>query len=784
MGRKVHIVSQQITPPPVEQPEWLTTPAPTFTEGVAGVYDLTQHLASGGVDRTITVAQGSLNPGVTLVDTDGNQRLVYDGVATATTVANVVLNSAPDPVDPPPDPPPVDPPDFNIETDWISRSRARGVFYATNCSERIQGARDEVNNINFTRAYDGFVGRQYLVETPATLSIPASEDKYPDGEGKALIEQTGGLSGGKCRTVRRVYRYSTDNDDDWNIKVGRFIPVDYTGGFESVPGQPNRRYDLQGVPRKYVETEKDPLLSGNQKLAVRHVYIQWAFRLDRAMAWQRQKNMITVIDRDVYDMNGASPGDWQNKYVFINGGYSTNQVFVGSNDKCGILGLKGTFGGSFRSSSSYYGPFNAVQSTDISFSMTNMDAGFPPIDASTPPEVVMQRHGPSATILSGSTVKSGGVFVEQAPMTGALPLPFGYNDRGQYITRTQCAELGISPINANSMSAEWRGFPFGGYSWNDRKIFPLLARQDETWASIMDPDKWWVCEVLVSEQYDAACNQGGQVTNLPDSPSSSPTKNPLYPRLVAMWVAEYGKPPVFHGWLGGGKDDPTGAIPSWWDEDCNTQFKWQDANSETVKEMGFIVVGAETPGCQNPTSSVFYAYNSNWARLPTSKGGLLTSYKYTTATSGSSGGGQFDWGKKDDVLGGCTLGFTSGNLTLDAYNPPVAPGLREQYQQAEIEKTEVVYDGGLPVRVVDPNPSANGALRYVHKVTLSAPLPIAPAIGDAGNVFCGNDKDNGIIYNIPGHRERRMSYTEVIMSCDPIPFPGHPNTPLPRPYLP
>jgi len=340
-------------------------------------------------------------------------------------------------------------------------------------------------------------------------------------------------------------------------------------------------------------------------------------------------------------------------------------------------------------------------------------------------------------------------------------------NRSNYLPYTDAIALGLDPAETNYMSASWRGHPFGGYDADTKTTFAGLNVPAGAFSGVMQPDRWHVVEILYSEQFDEPVNNDNGLANS----TNPPTRNPVWPRLTAIWAAPYGEAPVCLGYVGQGDDNGSGARPSWFNSDRATQLKYQDSSVEGTKEMGAVVVDASTTGCMNPTATQFDCYRNNNARILASRGGLAASLKYISSDSGAQG--QYDWGFKDGVLAGSSLGFTSGALNASTYDPPVSSVFVEAYKQFEVSNTEVVRNDG---NVVAFNGSA------VHRVTLTEAMPIAPSAGDALCFSAVDDRNVGQIYDLPNNPEKRISYTEVICSLDPIPFPGHLGTPLARPW--
>ncbi|TFH49295.1 MAG: hypothetical protein E4G89_05015, partial [Methanothrix sp.] len=90
-----HVVASGLTatPTPNNAPTISSTPAPSFTEGVASEYDLDQHMADSDGDSMTATIGGALPSGVTLRNNSNDNALVYDGVGADVTSAGHTLTA-------------------------------------------------------------------------------------------------------------------------------------------------------------------------------------------------------------------------------------------------------------------------------------------------------------------------------------------------------------------------------------------------------------------------------------------------------------------------------------------------------------------------------------------------------------------------------------------------------------------------------------------------------------------------------------------------------------------
>lgn len=173
---------------------WLSTPLnPSFTQGIAGSYNVAPHLRDNAIGKFLGLAELSnpLQAGVTIDDT--NRRVLYDG-AGAAAIANGVRLQLSD----------FAPPDTNfIEAQWLARSRGAGVFYANNFSEK--------------RASNGSFTQTPYSNTAALRAASFTTDNSVAGirEVNLNTDPLRALSGGRSLELKTYNTNTAANGGNW-----------------------------------------------------------------------------------------------------------------------------------------------------------------------------------------------------------------------------------------------------------------------------------------------------------------------------------------------------------------------------------------------------------------------------------------------------------------------------------------------------------------------------------------------------------------------------------------
>lgn len=293
-----------------------------------------------------------------------------------------------------------------------------------------------------------------------------------------------------------------------------------------------------------------------------------------------------------------------------------------------------------------------------------------------------------------------------------------------------------------------------------------------TWTPLvtgfMQPDQWVTIEILVSAQHTGYIND--------DKPRRSvPGGDPVF---VAMWAAPYGEKPMLIGYTSVGEQPGPGWIPSRLNDDRNPIFKFQQASGDDHAQMGMRVIGPEQGGI-DPTPDHFTVARftpAHQRKVGADPNGSTSDRYYTKRMNQHFNPGRMPgWGR------GVALGFTSGALTDPAFMPR-HPFLSRAMTADELRnhKQAVILDTAYYGRSVE---LPNGTTAELHRIVLEQPLPIAPAPGDCLAVGGRMHKGMGEEYDLPGFSETRQYYDELTFGIDPIPFPHHPRTPLPMPWI-
>ena len=666
---------------------------------------------------------------------------------------------------------------FDPDADWLFRRTRPGVYYAMNFVDRhtgIEGSRvDEFG----------------LYSTPAgELALIGSADMEDAGDGKGVnfIEKdpaiAGMMSGHASYCIRRIRRWSQRSGDstgnldlklfaDWTDDSNRnaesvqrwYYPTNYVPGSNSadgVPGVANSRYGIPGTCGEgkilpYLESRVNPginntVFNKNELPQPRHYYLQFHVRGDEAVLWQREFMWKTRGE----PTSSARTDLRTHKWAFINRGQSTDQVAVNNGGAGWITGMfyNGNDNNHLTKKRRHAesGTYGDITGTSFHPSMDNGTPALSSPTAATGQEMMI-RYEPNTSI-----------GVAMAGMASQRPSSIPGMDPDSWISWSKAVEYGLDPMRANYLSAAWRDYPYGGFD-KDRGWYPDLNMPEVNLYGIVMPDQWHVIEILVSDQFDTECNDDQIVYS---TPQTAPKRGAVVPRFVALWAAPRGKPLKLLGYTMPGVTTEAG--PAMQPDRClrGIIFKLQNAEAETKAYSGWIIVDStDHPDCINPTTTQFDAIQ--WG------GAGSFSDLYWNSTLGIAGdpSGYEDWG------GGTVLGFSRGALASLTYNPrpEISADRRRSHMQFNIARTQRITAATLL------NPS--NLSRVVNRFTMDAPMPLAPVKGDCVVVcMMGHRHSMGTVKDMPDMPDCRFYYDEIIASVEPIPAPGHPDTPLEMPW--
>jgi hypothetical protein len=696
----------------------------------------------------------------------------------------------------------------DYEAEWIARTRAPGVFYATNFTELLKYALNNVGGpereiiANAITSVSDF-GTSSFNYGPTGMHVPTDNlINYGDGKGCVFLDTEERLSGDKSWAMRHVHRFAQSGE--LFVNPYQYAPLNYTLGFDGVLGLSNRRYGLGGQVLKYIETERGTGLvdskgnlstfnpDSNPRPVVRHCYIQWAMKVDASIIWGRQQPyLISSAQRTFYAPLAGNSSTQQNKFVFVTGGQTMDQVAITTDRKTGIIKfyLQGSGNDSpdkERTDSLAYRTWSTY-GVRAQFQHTAINLGTPSVSTRISSEEMCRLFGPSFGILATGNGFTGAPRPEMpTDHRGHRLTMVGSN----YLNSYELKQLGYGDGDEVDWTGHpWRQMPYGSFDLTSGKVFKDLSGMDQgQFAGVWNPTKWKVIEVLVTAQEDYPANDPALKTGVAGIYG--------YPLHAAVWAADYGEPPVLLAYTNSGDPQTLPYVPDHTLTDAGTVtgtqtsmvFKWQDANNEAYSGAGFMVVGPGVDArCMTPTATEF-----DIILHPRSQLGVGTlPYEPTTtkfrAEGMASSPGSFNPGTRDGWGCHCPIGFRSGTLTAGTYDPInphtgalVPSSLQWGWGHGVIKETIYELEGRPGFTITDPY---DGATRQVHRVRMKSALPVAPASGDCAVInfrmsYMGSDK----IRNLPGHPEARLRYTELIYSFDPIPFPGHLSTPLAMPW--
>lgn len=181
------VVEQQILGEVDEPPVITSTPSPTFTEGVSGTYDMTQHVSDDGLSTVTYSLTNTLPNGLSFNSSTGV--LTYDGVGgasvsqhqlTATDAVGSDQSAS-----------------FSIaiaavggtDTDWETRTASPTLIYSENFST-------------------------YTSDTE--LRAAADAENHIAGDREIVLSFDSGLSGGKCLKIRTI-NGARQNGGEWRV---------------------------------------------------------------------------------------------------------------------------------------------------------------------------------------------------------------------------------------------------------------------------------------------------------------------------------------------------------------------------------------------------------------------------------------------------------------------------------------------------------------------------------------------------------------------------------------
>jgi hypothetical protein len=662
----------------------------------------------------------------------------------------------------------------DTQTDWETRSRGDGVFWACNFAEWIRGIPGYTSQpvSGFPAGQSG--RRETTIESiyqvPSNESRTLANDKINgnlgDGKGRMWLDTNPQISG-KVLRIRVRGLYSVGGNGDYNLLPWAWVPLDYADAEEGT-GQPNERRGIAntmgaGAILPFVETRIDinpdtglPYTSSvnpANRPMIRHFYLQYQMWVPDSWNWYRPRTWSDEFT------TGVDRGNRATKQVFFNGGESDGQFALGLSENTGSIRAiykDGTsFGNAAKEISTGTGRF------DFPHSAINIASAPEPVSGAGV-EGYMVKYGPSAKpLVYGDGMRVNGVAV--SPFAGWRPP-----------TDPIVGGNGNYPAPGNSLTNPARNYPYGGWPTDGSKPFPLMGWTDAAAAGILRPGRMHTIEVMFTAQASAPINQAGRI------PSQ---KNPIGPCFVACWAAPTGEPPQLL-WHTGSGDSAypalsrsralhrgSGNLDTTTADDYCILKSQDNSTAEDRSNCGFMVVGA-LDGFPEPTATEFYALRAN----PT--GRLEGPYVGNSSNKAVDPGNMDNWGAY------LAMGFARGDLRTAA---PMDTGtLNKSAWQYIVEKTEPASALGFPNAFLTvPNSYQNGVTNvsaWVHKFTMLEPMPLAPRARSAD--YLGDCFNQKFTHDWLTPLGIEIGYGEIIFSMKPIPFPGHLGTPLARPWMP
>jgi hypothetical protein len=637
-----------------------------------------------------------------------------------------------------------------VDADYLIRASAPGVFFATDWTERRVGCPGYLSA-------DGLqTGQQHDPTYYLTNKVTTSGRDRDAGDGlgtnwRETSPEITSAVGGAAYGIRRLYRINPRSSEGAIIAPWSKMPRDYVG-VDAAAGFPGFRRGEKGTAGegarfRYVETERDtslPSPSNNPTNApcARHFYLQFQIRLSRDLLWYKERWVRGK------HLAGSTPTQ-SNKLVFVTNGQTSDQVAVINGGTIGRLRPYFQNG----NATPWWQLTRVHKGRDERFfcpAIDNAASGEPAAASTTPYDSMLRRYGPAW----GDNQMNRPAQASWAATIADPELPLW---RDTHVLPPEAEAYGLDPFDANLLSAPWRRYPYGGFSEAVKKYMPDLNIPAETWTGFLEPDRWHVVEILVSDQYDAPVN---------DSALRPAQKTPCSPRFVALWAAPLGEPLRLLGYTNQGNDVGPAADPSRINDNKPVLFKWQESDFDNICYSGWMVIGPSYhPAAMAPTDTQFdvILYND------ISRSGLRQTGVYSTNNNRTS-----EWAAVDGWGDDSTLGFCRGELSKPQYEPSL-PNTDDatlgQWQQAEI----------LSSRLINATATAPDlAERQIHRITLRAPLPVVPVASTGPS-----DIQDGVIAHHVNDRksqDKRLYYGPIIFSCDPIPAPGHLDKALPTPW--
>jgi hypothetical protein len=439
--------------------------------------------------------------------------------------------------------------------------------------------------------------------------------------------------------------------------------------------------------------------------------------------------------------------------VFVTNGQTSDQVAIVN-------------GGTFGRLRPYFANGNAVRwwqltrahrGSDEQFfcpAIDNAASGEPAAGSTTSYESMLRRYGPAwgQNQMNRPT---------QTTWVGTITPPDIDVWRDTHLLPPEAEAAGLDPYEANLLSAPWRRYPYGGFNEALKKYMPDLNIPAETWTGFLEPDRWHVVEILVSDQYDAPVNDGVL---------RGASKTPCEPRFVAMWAAPLGEPLRLLGYTNQGDREGPAANPARLNDNKPILFKWQESDFDNVCYSGWMVIGPSYhASAMAPTATQFDVILYQAASRTASAGGFTQNNSYVTNSNRTN-----EWASVNGWGDDSTLGFCRGALSSPTYYPTL-PNTSDaeigQYHQAEILTSRLI--GATAV-------APDGITRQIHRITVRDPLPLVP-VASTGPT----DLQDAIVAHHVNDRksqDKRMYYGPIIFSMDPIPAPGHLDKALPTPW--